>query len=131
MVSRRRAVLTFLVACSGLSACGGSGDDRGDQAVAYCRDTVQEACNRAFGCSAPVDRGPDFTARYGSTVEECPTVLGNCELARTTCPKFDAERAAACLSQFRTEDCADAVANDPNGPVVALPYICMLVCMPP
>jgi len=111
-----------------LGACG-KAPAPGAKAQAYCHDVIQEACVRAFECVPPNDRTADFTATYGTSVEQCQATPDKCAQYPASCPNFDRDAGATCLSEFTNQTCAQIlIIQDGGDPTIALPNSCGVVC---
>ena len=111
-----------------LASCD-KGDDKGAKAEAFCRDVIQEGCVRAWDCVPPLEQSPDFTAQYGTSLDQCLSLPNNCDKYPASCPGFDAAAGATCLSEFTSQTCAQLLFLDANGnPTISLPTSCASVC---
>ncbi|HMF41360.1 MAG TPA: hypothetical protein VKQ32_11720 [Polyangia bacterium] len=105
------------------------GDDKGTKAQAFCHDVIQEGCVRAWDCVPPGEQSADFTAHYGTSLDQCLSLPDNCDKYPASCPGFDAAAGATCLSEFTTQACGQLLILDANGnPTIALPTSCGSVC---
>jgi len=111
-----------------LAGCGGT-SDRGAKAEAYCHDIIQEACVRAWDCIPPGEQSADFTAHYGTSMDQCLAMPDDCANYPPTCPGFDPDAGATCLSEFTNQTCGDILMIDGKGnPTISLPSSCAAVC---
>jgi len=124
---RLRGILTA-AALLALAGCD-KGDDKGAKAEAFCRDVIQEGCVRAWDCVPPLEQSPDFTAQYGTSLDNCLSLPNDCDKYPASCNGFDADAGATCLSEFTSQTCGQLLFLDANGnPTISLPTSCASVC---
>ena len=121
-------MLSTAVALLALASCGGN-SDRGDKAQAFCHDILQEGCVRAWDCVPPGEQSADFTAHYGTSLDQCLSLPDNCDQYPAACPHFSADAGATCLSEFTNQTCGQLLIIDSSGnPTISLPASCGGVC---
>jgi hypothetical protein len=120
-------IATGIVALLALAGC--KGDDPASKAQAFCHDVIQLGCVRAFDCIPPANRSAAFTQTYGTSLERCQAMPDKCAQYYSTCPNFDPDGGATCLSDFTNLSCSDLLFIDDSGdPAIGLPGSCGAVC---
>ena len=91
-------------------------------ATAACQQRDSVDCDKAYSCVAAPDRNAAFVGEYGESLAACKSTMIAADCARK-CTKYDATKAATCLSKLEAFSCADFL--DPNVPT---PVECDQAC---
>jgi hypothetical protein len=75
----------------------------------FCNQFTTVSCEQVYACVPAASRGAMFQMNFGTTVQECDTMLKNqsCPTIVMNCTTFTATDANACLMKWAAETCAN------------------------
>jgi hypothetical protein len=116
-------------ATGGAGSGGGASQPAPADAVTFCRTLRGIVCDQTFKCTAAADRDQTFTMTFGTSPQECKTMMSAsiciAAMAPQRCPTYDPAAAQRCDQAVAAASCADF--TDPNA---IDPSDCSAACSP-
>ena len=74
----------------------------------FCQQLTGVLCAQEYDCVPAASRGTVFQMSFGTTVQECKTMVATvtCATAETDCTTFDPAQAQTCIGLWSAETCA-------------------------